>query len=385
PKSSTGESRDIGKITNSSECPSQSIAEIKAIKDKIDGVFVIVNKLCYSTTRLLNEFSAILARKDLHDSTTQTDFEVHNNVGLNIADATNAIDNQCTYTLSGLSTEIEGLKLNIIITESNILSKVQSNNQAIEQIRHDLDSIKSHQSKSNFISDNNTVPITNSESINVGPTANSTKIDSTATIPICKHGSNQSCAQLRSTVICQQNTNPPGVAQFCSVSSNKPNNKLTHQAYPNSNKHVTQQIEGAPGINKGQQNHYKVCKSTSDHKLETPKANPEVIKIGSTANTTKALSVGAGSAKHESKQYYAHHYNLVSPVKQSNSHQHSQAVFRPQSNVSCVKPKPRNKQNVQHISNLSCANTGESQPAPSGTGSLKWLARLPLVETLNAT
>ncbi|CAB4015209.1 Hypothetical predicted protein, partial [Paramuricea clavata] len=89
------------------ECPSQSIAEIKAIKDKIDGVSVIVNKLCYSTTRLLNEFSAILARKDLLDSTTQTDFEVHNNVGLNIADATNATDNQCTYTLSGLSTEIE--------------------------------------------------------------------------------------------------------------------------------------------------------------------------------------------------------------------------------------------------------------------------------------
>ncbi|CAB4031065.1 Hypothetical predicted protein, partial [Paramuricea clavata] len=230
------------------ECPSQSIAEIKAIKDKIDGVFVIVNRLCYSTTRLLNEFSAILARKDLLDSTTQTDFEAHNNVGLNIADATNVTDIQCTYTLSGLSTEIEGLKLNIIITESNILSKVQSNNQAIEQIRHDLDSIKSHQSKSNFISDNNTAPITNSESINVGPTANSTKIDSTATIPICKHGSNQSCAQLRSTVICQQNTNPPGVAQFCSVSSNKPNNKLTLQAYPNSNKHVTQQIEGAPGI-----------------------------------------------------------------------------------------------------------------------------------------
>jgi hypothetical protein len=73
---STGESRDIGKITNSSECPNQSIAEIKATKDKIDGVFVIVYKLCYSTTRLLNEFSAILARKDLVDYATQTDFEV---------------------------------------------------------------------------------------------------------------------------------------------------------------------------------------------------------------------------------------------------------------------------------------------------------------------
>jgi hypothetical protein len=95
---------------------------------------VIINKLCYSTTRLLNEFSAILARKDLVDSTTQTDFKIHNNVRVNIADATNAADNQCTYTLSGLSTEIGGLKLNIIITESNILSKVQSNNQAIEQI-----------------------------------------------------------------------------------------------------------------------------------------------------------------------------------------------------------------------------------------------------------
>ena len=103
---------------------------------------MIINKLCYSTTRLLNEFSEILARKDLVDSATQTDFEVHNNVGVNIADATNAADNQCTYTLSGLSTEIEGLKLNIIITESNSLSKVQSNNQAIEQIRHDLDSVK---------------------------------------------------------------------------------------------------------------------------------------------------------------------------------------------------------------------------------------------------
>ena len=85
PKSSTGKSRDIGKITNSSECPNQSIAEIKAIKDKIDGVFVIIKKLCYSTTRLLNEFSAILARKDLVDSATQTDFEVHNNVGVNIS------------------------------------------------------------------------------------------------------------------------------------------------------------------------------------------------------------------------------------------------------------------------------------------------------------
>ena len=141
---------------------------------------MIINKLCYSTTRLLNEFSAILARKDLVDSATQTDFEVHNNVEVNIADATNAADNQCTYTLSGLSTEIEGLKLNIIITESNILSKVQSNNQAIEQIRHDLDSIKSQQSKSNFTSDNNIAPVTNSGSINVGPIANSTKIDSTA-------------------------------------------------------------------------------------------------------------------------------------------------------------------------------------------------------------
>jgi hypothetical protein len=197
---------------------------------------VIINKLCYSTTRLLNEFSAILARKDLVDSATQTDFEVHNNVEVNIADATNAADNQCTYTLSGLSTEIEDLKLNIIITESNILSKVQSNNQAIEQIRHDLDSIKSQQSKSNFTSDNNIAPITNSGSINVGPIANSTKIDSTATIPICKHGSKRSCTQLRLTVICQQNTNPPGVAQLCPVSSNKPNNKLTLQAYPNSNK-----------------------------------------------------------------------------------------------------------------------------------------------------
>jgi hypothetical protein len=74
---------------------------------------VIINKLCYSTTRLLNEFSAILARKDLVDSTTQTDFKIHNNVGVK---------------------KIGGLKLNIIITESNILSKVQSNNQAIEQI-----------------------------------------------------------------------------------------------------------------------------------------------------------------------------------------------------------------------------------------------------------
>jgi hypothetical protein len=81
----------------------------------------------------------------------------------------------------------------------------------------------------------------------------------------------------------------------------------------------------------------------------------------------------------------AHHYNLVSPVKQSNFHQHSQAVFRPQSNVSRVKPKPRNEQNVQHISNLSCANTGESQLVSGGTGSLKLLDRLPLVETLNAT
>ena len=203
--------------------------------------------------------------------------------------------------------------------------------------------------------------------------------------PICKHGSKRSCTQLRSTVICQQNTNPPGVAQLCPVSSNKPNNKLTLQAYPNSNKHVTQQIEDAPGINKGQQNRYKVCKSTSDHKLETPKANPEVIKIGSIANTTKPLSVGVGSAKHESKQYYAHHYNLVSPAKQSNFHQHSQAIFRPQPNVSRVKPKPINEENVQHISNLSCANTGESQLVSSGTGSLKWLDRLPLVETLNAT
>jgi hypothetical protein len=120
-----------------------------------------------------------------------------NNVGVNIADATNAADNQCTYTLSGLSTEIEGLKLNTIITESNILSKVQSNNQAIEQIRHDLDSIKSQQSKSNFTSDNNISPITNSEPINVGPIANSTKIDSTATIPICKHGSKRSCIRCR--------------------------------------------------------------------------------------------------------------------------------------------------------------------------------------------
>jgi hypothetical protein len=49
-KSSARESRDIGKITNSIECPNQSIDEIKAIKDKIDGVFVIINKLCYSTT-----------------------------------------------------------------------------------------------------------------------------------------------------------------------------------------------------------------------------------------------------------------------------------------------------------------------------------------------
>jgi hypothetical protein len=63
------------------------------LKDKIDGVFVIINKLCSSTTRLLNEFSAILARKDLVDSATQTDFEVHNNVGVNIADATNAAVN----------------------------------------------------------------------------------------------------------------------------------------------------------------------------------------------------------------------------------------------------------------------------------------------------
>jgi hypothetical protein len=105
--------------------------------------------------------------------------------------------------------------------------------------------------------------------------------------------------QLRSTVICQQNTNPPRVAQLCPVSSNKPNNKLTLQAYHNSNKHVTQQSEDAPVINKGQQNRYKVCKSTSGHKLETPKANPEVIKIGSIANTTKPLCVGVGSAKHE--------------------------------------------------------------------------------------
>jgi hypothetical protein len=50
-----------------------------------------------------------------------------------------------------------------------------------------------------------------------------------------------------------------------------------------------------------------------------------------------------------------------------------------------VKPKPINEENVQHISNLSCANTGESQLVSSGTGSLKWLDRLPLVETLNAT
>jgi hypothetical protein len=32
---------------------------------------------------------------------------VHNNVGVNLADATNAADNQCTHTLSGLSTEIK--------------------------------------------------------------------------------------------------------------------------------------------------------------------------------------------------------------------------------------------------------------------------------------
>ena len=56
----------------------------------------LINKLCYSTPRLLNEFIAILARKDLVDFATQTDFEVHNNdVGVNIADATNAADNQC--------------------------------------------------------------------------------------------------------------------------------------------------------------------------------------------------------------------------------------------------------------------------------------------------
>ena len=171
-----------------------------------------------------------------------------------------------SVTLSGLSTEIEGLKLNIIITESNILSKVQSNNQAIEQIRHDLDLIKRQQSKSNYTSDNNIAPITNSESINVGPIANSTKIDSTATIPICKHGSKRSCVQLRSTVIYQQNSTPPGVAQLCPVSSNKPKYKLTLQAYNNSNKNVTQQIVDATGINKGQQNRYKECKSTSDHK-----------------------------------------------------------------------------------------------------------------------
>ena len=92
-------------------------------------------------------------------------------------------------------------------------------------------SIPGYYRKYYYRNNNNIAPITNSESINVGPIANSTKIDSTATIPICKHGSKRSCAQLRSTVICQQNTNPPGVAQLCPVSSNKPNNKLTLQTY----------------------------------------------------------------------------------------------------------------------------------------------------------
>jgi hypothetical protein len=84
-------------------------------------------------------------------------------------------------------------------------------------------------------------------------------------------------------------SNPPEVAQLCPVSSNKPNNKLAFQAYPNSNKHVTHQIEDVAEINKGQQNRYKVCKSTSDHKVATPKTNPEVIKIGSIANTINPL------------------------------------------------------------------------------------------------
>jgi hypothetical protein len=183
--------------------------KMNIIKDKIDGVFVIVNKLCYSTTRLLNEFFCDAVQKG------SCRFRYPNR---SIRQCRSKYGwchergryNQCTaYTLSGLSTEIEGLKLNIIITELNLLSKVQSNNQAIEQIRYDLDSIKSQPSKSSFTSDRNMVPIINSESINVEPIANSTKVDSSATTPICEHFSKRSCAQLRPTVICQQKATHP--------------------------------------------------------------------------------------------------------------------------------------------------------------------------------
>jgi hypothetical protein len=43
-----------------------------------------------------------------------------------------------------------------------------------------------------------------------------------------------------------------------------------------------------------------------DHELDTPKANPQVMKFGSIVNTIKLLSVGVRPAKHESKQSYAH-------------------------------------------------------------------------------
>ena len=81
------------------------------IKDKIDGVFVIINKLCYSTTRLLNEFSEILARKDLVDSATQTDFEVHNNVGVNIADVTNVAVNNVGVNIADATNAADKYRL----------------------------------------------------------------------------------------------------------------------------------------------------------------------------------------------------------------------------------------------------------------------------------
>ena len=50
-------------------------------------------------------------------------------------------DVKCSY--ADLSTEIEGLKLEIVIAESRVAGNFQSNKQAIDQLRNELNSMRS--------------------------------------------------------------------------------------------------------------------------------------------------------------------------------------------------------------------------------------------------
>ncbi len=233
---------------------------------------------------------------------------------LNSVLSENIIQNQACLprNISELTAELEGVKLVIVINEAKTINGIHTNSQAIEQIRIDL----KDQNKS--ICDKVEALKLSLQECKVNLHTN-----------VQKHSSN--CLNQR-CVTSITNTNQSKT--LLATNMHKSASSLFSPIDDILDEPLRKIDEAPTGIRLNNDYVDKQQLTRQIKELTSERVNE--------ANSCTALdeSVVLINCKNQGNQQ--RHYNLGSPVKQSNFHQHSQTVPRPQPNISRVEVKTKN-------------------------------------------